>query len=76
MYKIGYCEEKKVLKYLKESLEEEYGKKIKYFKLKSISIIQDGSVDVTVYFTFSNKEKYENSYTIHWEKYYDIVCRN
>ena len=63
MYKIG-------------ETEKEYGKKIKSFELKKISMIQDGSVNVTVYFTFSNEEKYENCYTIHWEKYYNIVCRN
>lgn len=76
MYKVSETEKQKVLKYLKESLEEEYNKKIKRFKLIGIKMLQDGSVNVIVYFSFSNKEKYDKCYTIHWEKYYDIVLKD
>ena len=46
MYKISETEKQKVLKYLKESLEEEYNKKVKSFKLIEIKMLQDGSLNI------------------------------
>lgn len=73
MYKISEIEKQKVLKYLKESLEEEYNKKVKPFKLIGIKMLQDGSLNTTVYFKFSKKEEHEECFYISYELFYKII---
>ena len=73
MYTISKSEKEKVLKYLKESLEEEYNKKVKSFKLIEIKILQDGSLNITVYFKFSKKEEHEECLHISCESFYKII---
>ena len=73
MYKISETEKQKVLKYLKESLEQEYNKKVKSFKLIEIKMLQDGSLNTTVYFKFSKKEEREECLHISCESFYKII---
>ena len=73
MYKISEIEKQKELKYLKERLEQEYNKKLKSFKLIGIKMLQDGSLNTTVYFKFSKKEEHEECLYIGYELFYKII---
>ena len=73
MCTISKSEKEKVLKYLKESIEKEYNKKVKSFKLIEIKMLQDGSLNTTVYFKFSKKEEYGECLHISCESFYKII---